>query len=55
MSEFFGFNGYERTPEGYMSWQHLVFVSSLMLIMITLAIILGLRNRNKDEKTKIEF
>lgn len=51
-SEFFGFNGYERTPEGYMSWQHLVFVSTLMAIMIALAVILGIRNRNKDEKIK---
>ncbi len=52
MKEFFGFGGYERTPEGYMSWQHLLFVSSLMLIMIGLAVFLGLRNRKKDEKSK---
>ncbi|MBR4377472.1 MAG: YwaF family protein [Bacilli bacterium] len=52
MKEFFGFGGYERTPEGYMSWQHLLFVSSLMIIMIGLAIFLGLRNRKKDEKSK---
>ena len=35
-----------------MSWQHLLFVSSLVAIMIALAVILGLRNRRKDEKTK---
>ena len=52
MKEFFGFGGYERTPEGYMSWQHLLFVSSLMLIMIGLAVFLGLKNRKKDEKSK---
>ena len=53
LREFFGFGeGYKRTPEGYMSWQHIVFVTSLMLIMIALAIFLGLRNRNKDEKFK---
>lgn len=52
MSEFFGFNGYSREPEGYFSWQHLVFVSSLMLIMIALAVFLGLRNRHKDDKIK---
>lgn len=53
LREFFGFGeGYKRTPEGYMSWQHIVFVTSLMLIMIALAIYLGLRNRNKDEKIK---
>ncbi len=35
-----------------MSWQHLVFVTSFMIVMITLAVILGRRNRHKDEKTK---
>jgi len=52
MGEFFGFGGYKRTPEGYMSWQHLLFVSSLMVIMIALAIILGLKFRNKNDKSK---
>ena len=52
MGEFFGFGGYKRTPEGYMSWQHLLFVSSLMLIMIALAIILGLKYKNKNDKSK---
>ncbi len=52
MKEFFGFGGYTREPEGYMSWQHLVFVSSLMAIMIALAIYLGLRNKNKDISVK---
>ena len=52
LAEFFGFGGYKRTPEGYMSWQHLVFVTSLMLIMIGLAVFLGLRNRHKEEKIK---
>ena len=52
MGEFFGFGGYKRTPEGYMSWQHLLFVSSLMVIMIAYAIILGLKYKNKDDKSK---
>lgn len=52
MREFFGFGGYERPAEGYLSWQHLLFVSFLMITMICLAIIFGLRNRNKDEKVK---
>ncbi|MBO4541113.1 MAG: YwaF family protein, partial [Bacilli bacterium] len=52
MSEFFGFGGYQRTPEGYLSWQHLLFVSSLMLLMIASAVFLGLRNKNRDEKAK---
>ena len=52
MKEFFGFGGYTRKPEGYMSWQHLVFVSTIILIMIALAIIIGIKNRNKEEKEK---
>ena len=52
MREFFGFGGYQREPEGFFSWQHIVFVTSLVLIMIGMAIWLGLKNRNKDEKTK---
>ena len=52
MGEFFGFDGYAREPEGYFSWQHLLFVSSLMVIMILLAIFFGLRNKNKSDKIK---
>ncbi|MBQ2306588.1 MAG: YwaF family protein [Clostridia bacterium] len=52
LREFFGFGGYKRPAEGWFSWQHLVFVSSLMLIMIGLAVWLGLRNKHRDEKTK---
>ena len=46
MREFFGFGGYQREPEGAMSWQHLLFVTSLMVVMTTLAIVLGKRNKN---------
>ena len=55
MKEFFGWGGYNREPEGYMSWQHLLFVSILMAIMISLAVLLGLKNKNKDliEKNKV--
>lgn len=54
MKEFFGFgpDGYLREPEGYMSWQHLLFVTSLMVIMITVAVILGIRNRGKELSVK---
>ncbi len=50
--EFFGFGGYTREPEGYMSAQHLVFVSSLVVLMILCAIFFGVRGRGKDEKHK---
>ena len=49
IKEFFGFGGYTRPAEGYMSWQHLTFVSSLVLIMIALAVILGIKNKNADQ------
>ena len=52
MKEFFGFGGYNREPEGFMSWQHLLFVTSLMIIMITLAILLGKKNKHLDDKIK---
>ena len=53
LREFFGFGeGYKRTPEGYMSSAHLIFVTTLMVLMIGLAVFLGLKNKSKDEKTK---
>ena len=52
MKEFLGIGGYTREPEGYMSWQHLTFVTALMVIMVALAVFLGLRNKNKDDKIK---
>ena len=52
MKEFFGIGGFTREPEGYFSWQHLLFVSLLMIIMISLAITFGVINRKKDMKSK---
>ena len=48
MREFFGFGGFNRPAEGFLSWQHLTFVSSLMVVMVLLAWFFGRRNRNKD-------
>lgn len=45
MREFFGFGGYQRPAEGFLSWQHLVFVTGLMLIMLVLAVVFGRKNR----------
>lgn len=47
LKDFWGIGGYVREPEGYMSWQHLTFVSSLMVIMVLLSVVLGRRNRKK--------
>lgn len=52
MKEFFGIGGYTREAEGYMSWQHLTFVTSLMIIMVALAIFFGLRYKGADARTK---
>lgn len=52
MKEFFGIGGYTRAPEGFMSWQHLVFVSSLMVLMVFFAISLGKKYKSCDDKKK---
>lgn len=55
MKEFFGFGGYERPAEGFLSWQHLVFVSSFLAVIIVLAIYFGRKFRDKsyEEKNKV--
>ena len=50
--EFMGIDGFTREPEGAYSWQHLTFVSSLMLLMVLLAVFLGKKNRNASLKKK---
>lgn len=52
MKEFFGIGGYSRQPEGFLSWQHLTFVGSLLTAMVLLAIWIGRRNRYRSPKEK---
>ena len=60
MKEFFGFSGWDsahrgeylREASGAYSWQHLTFVTSLVLLMTLLAVCLGFRNRKRNEKQK---
>ncbi|MBE6903550.1 MAG: hypothetical protein E7480_02975 [Ruminococcaceae bacterium] len=52
LSEFFGFGGYSREAEGYMSPEHLISVTVLVAIMILCAIIFGLKYKNKEIKQK---
>ncbi len=52
ISEFFGFGGYTRAAEGFLSWQHLTFVTALVAIMFFCGIILGKRNKNRSEREK---
>ena len=52
MREFFGFGGYTRKAEGFLSWQHLTFVTVIMAVMVGLAVILGRRNRKATDAQK---
>jgi len=52
MKEFLGMGGYQRVPEGFLSWQHLLFVGSLLALMFVLSIWLGKRNRSLTDKQK---
>lgn len=52
MAEFFGWPEYTRQPEGVFSWQHILWSSIAVIIMVTLAIIIGKRKRNKSYKEK---
>lgn len=52
LREFFGFGGFTRPAEGFMSWQHITFVTSLVLVMIGLAVFLGIRNRKATMEKK---
>ncbi len=52
IKEFFGVGGYTRTPEGAYSFEHLLFVSIVISLMLFLAIFLGIRKRNKSQEEK---
>ena len=56
MREFFGLEvengGYLREPEGYFSWQHLLFVTLICLTAVLLGILLGKRNRSRSDREK---
>ncbi len=52
MKEFFGFGGYSRPAEGFLSWQHLLFVGFLLSTMTVLALWLGKKNRDGSPAQK---
>ena len=52
MREFLGFGGYQRAAEGFLSWQHLTFVTTLLVIMTVLAVYLGRKNKFRDMQRK---
>lgn len=51
LMDFFGIGGYTRTPEGAWSWQHILFTTIMIAIMIFLGVFLGVKFR-KNEKLK---
>lgn len=50
--EFFGFGGYSRAAEGYMSWQHLTLVTAFVAVMFICGIIIGKKYRQKSDREK---
>lgn len=52
MKEFFGIGGHTRPVEGFLSWQHLLFSTVLVGIMIALAVFFGLRSKDKSPAQK---
>ena len=52
IKEFLGFGGYQRPAEGYLSWQHLSFVTALVVLMAVCAVVLGRKYKNKSVAQK---
>ena len=55
MKDFWGIGGYTRPADGFLSFEHLSFVTSLMVVMITLAVVLGLKYKSRpyEERNKV--
>lgn len=51
--EFFGFGGYQRAAEGFLSWQHLAFVTFLNAVMVVAAVVLGRRMRKREMAQRV--
>lgn len=47
--DFFGIGGYHRIPEGAWSWQHILFTSIMVSIMIFLGFFLGIKFKNNQK------
>ena len=52
MREFFGFVENTRPVHGFFSWQHITFVTTLMVIMALSAFVLSRRNRHASGQVK---
>ena len=55
LKEFLGFGGYMREAEGFLSWQHLTFVTILNVAMAAFAFLYGasMRGRTAKEQNKV--
>lgn len=52
MKEFFGIGGYERPAAGFLSFDHIAFVTFFVALMLFFAIYLGIKHRGADERKK---
>lgn len=52
MKDFWGIGGYTRPAEGFLSLEHILFVTSLMMVMIASAVVLGVKNKGKSDREK---
>ena len=52
MKEFLGIGGYQRVPEGAWSWQHITFVTAMLIAMFAISIFLGMKNKHKTPEQK---
>ncbi len=52
-AQYFGFEQDPRTPEGFLSPQHLLYVTLMIALAVFLAVFLGRKNRNREEKSKL--
>jgi hypothetical protein len=52
IKEFFGFLPCTRPIEGFLSWQHILFITMFMVVMTVSAVKLGLKNKDRSDKEK---
>lgn len=53
IGQYFGFEADTREPEGFLSWQHLLYVTLMVILAVFLAVFLGRKNRNRDDGHKL--
>lgn len=51
---YFGFESDPREAEGWLSWQHLLYVTLMVALAVLLAVLLGRKYKNRSEKEKLK-